>query len=231
MSIKAEYIWFDGTMPSALIRSKSRIIDSSSKEVELNSFPNWGFDGSSTNQAAGNNSDCILKPVSFVVNPLEKNESYLVMCEVFDRDNNPHSTNTRSLLREILNLGANKEDAFFGFEQEYTLFDLKNRPLGWPESSDPAPQGPYYCGAGGSRVSGRKLVEAHYQACIDAGLLIYGINAEVMLGQWEFQIGYRGFDETADPLKTTDHLGFAKWLLHRLSEDFNISVSFANKPI
>ena len=230
MLIKAEYIWFDGTEPTALIRSKSRVVEAEIKHINIADFPGWGFDGSSTNQASGDNSDCVLTPVSFVPNPLEEN-SFLVMCEVFDKAGNPHQTNTRAVLREILENGASAEDAFFGFEQEYTLFDLNERPLGWPESGEPGPQGPYYCGAGGGRVAGRKLVDAHYDACIKAGLLIYGINAEVMLGQWEFQIGYRGFNEAADALKTTDDLGYAKWLLHRLSEDFNISVSFSNKPI
>ena len=231
MYIKAEYIWFDGTEPTSLIRSKSRVVEGNSDSIQLGDFPDWGFDGSSTNQATGDNSDCILKPVSFVANPLDNKDSYLVMCEVLTRDGLPHETNTRYVLRDILERGADLEDAYFGFEQEYTMFNLKNRPLGWPNSGEPGPQGPYYCGAGGGRVAGRDLVNAHYQACIDAGLLIYGINAEVMLGQWEFQIGYRGFSEDASPLKTTDDLGYAKWLLHRLSENYDIAVSFSNKPI
>ena len=230
MKNKAEYIWFDGTEPTALIRSKSRVVEFNDSNYSLDKLPEWGFDGSSTNQATGDNSDCILRPVSFVPNPLE-DDSILVMCEVLDRNGQPHATNTRAILRDILNKGAKDENPYFGFEQEYTLFSLDNRPLGWPKSGEPGPQGPYYCGAGGGRVAGRELVDAHYQACLDAGLLIYGINAEVMLGQWEFQIGYRGFDEPADALKTTDDLGYAKWLLHRLSEDYDIAVSFSNKPI
>ena len=227
---KVEYIWFDGTVPTALIRSKSRVVELNTENVSIDDFPEWGFDGSSTNQATGDNSDCILKPVSFVINPLEE-DSFLVMCEVFNRDETPHKTNTRAILRNILDQGGNSEDAYFGFEQEYTMFGLNGRPLGWPETGEPGEQGPYYCGLGGGRVAGRELVDAHYDACIAAGLLIYGINAEVMLGQWEFQIGYRGFDEQVDPLKTTDDLGYAKWLLNRLAEEFDISISFSNKPI
>ena len=69
------------------------------------------------------------------------------------------------------------------------------------------------------------------QACLDADLLVYGVNAEVMLGQWEFQIGYRGFDECSDPLTTTDHLWYATWILHQLSEEFNLSVSYESELI
>ncbi len=231
MKKNAEYIWLDGTKPTSIIRSKTRVVELENNNISLNNFPEWGFDGSSTNQATGDNSDCVLKPVSFVNDPIRGNGNFLVMCEVFNKNGTPHESNTRAILRNVLEQGADQEDALFGFEQEYTLFDENDRPLGWPETGYPGPQGPYYCSAGTSRVAGRDLVEAHLQACLDANLLIYGINAEVMLGQWEFQIGYRGFEENADALTTTDHMWYASWILNRLSEDFNIKVSFENKPM
>ncbi|RAP26988.1 glutamine synthetase [Candidatus Marinamargulisbacteria bacterium SCGC AG-343-D04] len=227
----AEYIWIDGTKPTSLLRSKTRVIEVGSDKASLGDFPEWGFDGSSTNQATGDNSDCILRPVSFVSNPIGGIGNFLVMCEVFDRDGNAHESNTRSILRQVLDAGAGQQDAYLGFEQEYTMFDGAGNPLGWPENGFPGPQGPYYCGVGAGRVEGRELVDKHLQACLDAGLLIYGINAEVMLGQWEFQVGYRGFDEPADPLTTTDHHWYATWILQRLSEDFGIEVSLENKPM
>eukprot|EP01047_Picozoa_sp_COSAG01_P046731 COSAG01_NODE_4409_length_5056_cov_1.452895_5_plen_369_part_00 len=226
----AEYIWLDGTAPTALLRSKSRVVELNDT-VSLSNFPDWGFDGSSTNQAAGDNSDCVLKPVSFVPDPTREDGNYLVMCEVFNKDGSPHVSNTRAVLRQVLEAGAAEQDAYFGFEQEYTLFNEKSQPLGWPEGGYPKPQGPYYCGVGFNRVCGRALIEAHQDACNKAGLLLFGVNAEVMLGQWEFQIGYRGFDEDADPLKTCDHLRYATWLLQKLSEEHSIEVSFANKPM
>ena len=231
MKKNAEYIWLDGTKPTSLIRSKTRVVEISNNAASITDFPEWGFDGSSTNQASGDNSDCVLKPVSFVNDPIRGNGDFLVMCEVFNKNGLPHKSNTRAVLRKVLDQGADKEEALFGFEQEYTLFDLNDRPLGWPEVGYPGPQGPYYCAAGAGRIAGRDLVEAHLKACLEADLLIYGINAEVMLGQWEFQIGYRGFNETVDPLTTTDHLWYASWILHRLSENHNIKVSFDNKPM
>ena len=178
----AEYIWVDGTTPTALLRSKARVIELKDS-VDLSMFPDWGFDGSSTNQATGDDSDCILKPVSFVDDPIRGEGNFLVMCEVFTRDGNPHATNTRAILRDVLQAGAADQEAFLGFEQEYTMYDYNNKPLGWPEEGNPADQGPYYCGVGGYRTAGRDLVEVHQQACLDAGLLLYGTNAEVMLGQ------------------------------------------------
>lgn len=228
--IFAEYIWIDGSKPTQTLRSKTRLVQPQHTPT-LAMFPDWGFDGSSTQQATGDNSDCLLRPVRFVSDPIRGNDNYLVLCEVLTRDGAAHPSNTRATLRTVLDNGGNTQDATFGFEQEYTLFQANGRPAGWPDTGEPAPQGPYYCGVGAARTAGRDLVEAHQKACIAAGLLLYGVNAEVMLGQWEYQIGYRGFDETADPLKIADHMQFAKWLLERLGEDYGYRISFDNKPV
>jgi glutamine synthetase len=226
-----EYLWTDGSEPVTDIRSKSRIINLEG-EADISKFPEWSFDGSSTNQATGEDSDCILKPVNFVKDPIRGEDSFLVLCEVLNPDGSPHKTNIRSKLVEILEAGAESEDPWIGFEQEYTLFNKKNRPLDWPTTGYPGPQGPYYCAAGVNKVAGRDLVEEHYKLCKEAGLLIYGINAEVMPSQWEFQIGYRGIKgEDAGVLNVCDHVWIARWLLNRISEKHDIVVSFDNKPI
>lgn len=227
----AEYIWLDGTQPTQQLRSKMRILNLTLGEVNLAELPQWGFDGSSTNQSAGHVSDLVLKPVNFVNDPIRGDNNYLVMCEVMNADGTPHKTNTRAWLREEMAQGAEKQEPWVGFEQEYTLYQY-DRPLGWPANGYPAPQGPYYCGVGSDRVFGRELSELHALACLEAGLAIYGTNAEVMPGQWEFQIGYRGFSsESADPLNMSDHLWMARWLLSRLGEDMGITVSLAPKPV
>jgi glutamine synthetase len=217
MSYKAEYIWIDGTEPTPLLRSKTKIL-ADGKEPDI-----WGFDGSSTNQAEGSSSDCVLQPACVVPDPIRGGDNKLVLCEVLLTDMTPHSTNTRAKLREVYEKYKD-QDPWFGIEQEYTLFKGA-RPLGFPESGGyPGPQGPYYCGAGADDIYGRPMVEAHMDACLTAGLLLSGINAEVMPGQWEFQIG------AGDPLTVSDHLWIGRWLLHRIGEDFGISATLDPKP-
>ena len=225
-----EYIWLDGTQPSQQIRSKTRILSlPENRTPGLADFPEWSYDGSSTNQSTGNNSDLNLVPVRLCKDPIRGEGHYLLLCEVSNEEGTPHETNTRAILRKVLASEENKEP-WFGFEQEYTLYS-NGYPLGWPNGGYPAPQGPFYCGVGADKVYGREIVEKHMVACSEAGLHIYGINAEVMPGQWEFQIGYRGFDDTLDGLVFADHLQLARWLLQRIAEDYNITVSFENKPM
>ena len=203
---KAEYIWVDGTEPTAKLRSKAKIIPLGEEP------PIWGFDGSSTQQATGDRSDCVLKPVFVCDDPIRGEPHKLVMAEVFLVNGEPHPTNTRAACREIAEKYA-KHDTWFGLEQEYTFFD-GIKPLGWPDNGFPAPQGGYYCGVGADEVFGRPVVEAHLENCLKAGLKISGINAEVMPGQWEFQVGPVAAPEIGD------QLWIARWLLYRTAEDF-----------
>ncbi len=219
MPYQAEYIWIDGTEPTPLLRSKTKIIKDG-----VTAPPIWGFDGSSTNQAAGESSDCVLKPVFSCPDPIRGGSNIIVLCEVLGAlDMKPHVTNTRAPLEKVYKKYA-KQGMIFGLEQEYTMLKLDGTPLGFPPGGFPGPQGPYYCGVGAGRVIGREIIEEHTQACIDAGLLIEGTNAEVMPGQWEFQIG------AADPLTVGDHMYVARWLLHRVAEDYDIQISFDAKP-
>ena len=231
MISQATYIWHDGAAPTQTLRSKMRMFEHPKGNISINDFPEWGFDGSSTNQAAGDDSDLILQPISFVNDPILGDGNYLVLCEVLNPDGTPHPTNKRAKLRQLLENGGKDFDPWIGFEQEYTLF-RGSTPLGWPDRGYPAPQGPFYCGVGADEVFGREFVEVHTRACIDAGLMIFGTNAEVMPGQWEFQMGYRGIDgESADPLTVSDHLWFARWLLYRIGEEFDISATLHPKPV
>ncbi len=226
----AEYIWLDGSRPIQGIRSKTRVVHVPDTPAP-DDFPAWSFDGSSTEQAGGDDSDCLLEPVCAVRDPLRGTGHYLVLCEVQNADGSAHESNRRATLRGVLAAVDAETDPWLGFEQEYTLL-RDGRPLGFPDNGFPGPQGPYYCGVGTDRVFGRDLVEAHARACLDAGLQIYGLNAEVMPGQWEFQVGYRGLDgESGNALVVSDHLWIGRWLLHRLGEQHGIKVSFVNKPV
>lgn len=227
----AEYIWLDGAVPTQGLRSKTRVVKVHTDAPKPEDFPEWSFDGSSTGQAAGSNSDCALKPVCVAKDPTRNGTHFLVLCEVFNADGGAHDTNARNELRSVLRAGADAADAWIGFEQEYTLL-RDGRPLGFPKGGFPAPQGPYYCSVGADRAFGRDVAEAHARYCQEAGLLYYGLNAEVMPGQWEFQIGYRG-DSSEDPslLNAADHLWLARYLLLRVAEQAGIIASFDNKPM
>lgn len=225
------YIWIDGSHPTQTLRSKVKIVPSKKQTLTVDDLPQWNFDGSSTYQATGHDSDLTLQPVCIVNDPILGAGNYLALCEVLNPDGvTPHPSNKRAKLAELMK-EAKKYDPWIGFEQEYTLFDGQ-QPLGWPERGYPAPQGPFYCGVGADEVFGRHLVERHAKACLEAGIMLYGTNAEVMPGQWEFQIGYRGVDgESADPLTVSDHLWLARWLLYRLGEDYDITAKLHPKPI
>ena len=227
----AEYIWLDGKKPTPSLRSKTKILeigpDTKFERYSLSNIPVWGFDGSSTEQAAGNNSDCVLKPVAFFYDPLRNNgaETFphlLVLNQVFIPQGEPHPSNTRINLEQLVEEHQNDE-FWFGIEQEYTFFK-DGRPLGFPASGEPEPQGKYYCGIGADRAFGREIVEEHMQACLQANLLFAGINAEVMPGQWEYQIG------SGAPLQVADHLIIARYLMERLAEKYGVVVSLSPKP-
>jgi len=226
---KAEYIWYDGLEGQKDIffnemRSKTKVIQ---KPIPAGStaFPMWSFDGSSTGQAEGDDSDCLLKPVYSCPDPIRGEPHVLVLCEVLTPTGEPHPTNTRDRLANIIDKEITSEEPLYGFEQEYTMLGPDGRVFGWPEGGYPAPQGPFYCGVGNEAVYGRPLAEAHMDACIKAGIQLSGINAEVMPGQWEFQVGPVG------PLELGDSVMVARWLLNRLGEDMGIVCTLDPKPV
>lgn len=229
-----EYVWMDGTEPTKLLRSKIRVVDLDRDEIfgdplTLDDIPEWGFDGSSTNQAEGNFSDCKLVPVRVYNQRFGSDarfgETTIVLCEVYNPDGTPHLTNTRRKLADLEDVwGEDGEDILVGLEQEYTFFE-GNRPLGWPEGGYPPPQGPFYCGVGADEVFGRDLVLRHLTTCLGCDISVSGINAEVMPGQWEFQVG------AGDPLKMSDDLIVARYLLFRLGEIYGVNISLDPKPV
>lgn len=216
--ITAEYVWIDG---SNGVRSKSRTLSKKPEKVE--DLPEWNFDGSSTGQAPGDNSDVYLRPVAFYPDPFRLGDNILVMTETYGPDGKPNKYNYRHDAAIVLN--HNKQhDIWFGLEQEYTLLDINGWPYGWPKNGFPAPQGPY-CGVGTGKVYCRDIVEAHYRACMYAEINISGTNAEVMPAQWEYQVG------PVDGISMGDQLWMSRFILHRVAEEFGVKVTFAPKPI
>ncbi|MBC7887856.1 MAG: glutamine synthetase beta-grasp domain-containing protein [Ferruginibacter sp.] len=214
---KLEYIWLDGYQPVQSLRSKTKIEKDFSGS--LDDCPIWSFDGSSTEQAPGGSSDCLLKP-SFIIKDPQRKNGYLVMCEVLNHDGTPHISNGRALIDDDDN------DFWFGFEQEYFLWKPEtDKPLGFPEGGYPRPQGPYYCSVGAGKAYGRDMVDEHLDACLDAGLNVEGINAEVATGQWEFQIFAKGAREAGD------QVWLARYLLERIGEKYGLSINWHCKPL
>jgi glutamine synthetase len=217
MKSKLEYIWLDGYQPTQSLRSKTKIVSNFSGQ--LKDCPVWSFDGSSTQQATGGSSDLLLKPVALFQDPARKN-GWLVMTEVLNANGTPHSTNGRAHIED------DDADFWFGFEQEYFLWNPEtNLPLGFPEGGYPAPQGPYYCGVGATNAYGREIIEEHLDICLDAGLNIEGINAEVATGQWEFQVFAKGAREAGD------QVWVARYLAERNAEKYGVSINWHCKPL
>lgn len=223
------------------------------KQGYPSSYPLWSFDGSSTKQAGNNEfgfdgTDCVLNPVYVVDDPFRsKGPSSLhklVFCEVYNPDGKtPHKSNTRYKLRDLVNelkfkeYDANHSEVpWFGWEQEYVIThapDLKNHfkyggglPLGFNQGPEkPRPQGDYYCGVGGLNVIGRDIAEEHLSKCAEIGLNIGGINAEVLIGQWEYQIG------PVTALNGSDQLWVSRYILERIAEKKGLGISYHPKPV
>jgi glutamine synthetase len=198
-----EYVWLDGYKPEPNLRSKIQVTDS---EIP----PMWSFDGSSTKQAEGKSSDCILKPIKTYkgFDGIDK----FVLCEVLDNE-----SNTRQHLKA-------DDEWWFAFEQEYFLYQ-NDMPLGWRnENNAPKPQGEFYCGVGSNNVVGREIAEEHLHKCLNADIDIKGINAEVALGQWEYQCFGKG-------IGAADDLWMSRYFLQRIAEKHCVTINWKPKPI
>ncbi len=214
---KLEYIWLDGYKPTQSLRSKTKIVKDFGGTLE--ECPMWSFDGSSTEQAEGNSSDCLLKPVALFPDPA-RNDGWLVMTEVMSSDGSPHVSNGRATIDD------DDDDFWFGFEQEYFLWDPEtNLPLGFPANGYPRPQGPYYCSVGAKNAYGRDIIEEHLDLCLEAGVNVEGINAEVATGQWEFQTFAKGAAAAGD------HVWVARYLAERNAEKYGLSINWHPKPL
>ncbi|KAK2865198.1 hypothetical protein FQN49_003815 [Arthroderma sp. PD_2] len=217
--VLAEYVWVDA---NGGVRSKTKTLNT--PVTSPDELPEWNFDGSSTGQAPGHDSDIYLRPCAIFPDPFRGGDNILVLCETWDSDGSPNKYNYRHEAARLMRTHE-KEQFWFGLEQEYTLLDSDGWPFGWPKGGYPGAQGPYYCGVGTGKAQCRDIVDAHYKACLYAGINISGINAEVMPSQWEFQVG------PCEGIALGDQLWMARFLLNRVAEDFGVVISLAPKPI
>lgn len=218
MKVKLEYVWLDGYTPEPNLRSKVKIVEAETIGASIDSFPMWNFDGSSTNQADTGNSDRLLKPVRTYMSDKIPLDTVYVLCEVLNPDGTPHESNRRS------KIGEGFEDLWFGFEQEYFIREEVNGNILGHKRNILKGQGEYYCGVG-HNVIGRKFVDEHLDMCLNYGIDITGINAEVALGQWEYQVFSKG------KLKGGDDLWMTRYFLYKIAEKYGYHIELHPKPI
>ena len=213
-----EYVWIGG---NGELRSKTKVVNKLPSCIE--EVSSWNYDGSSTAQADGSDSEVILKPGALFDHPFLPGK--LVMCDTYKPSGEPLENSHRKWANDLFNSDLDQEP-WFGLEQEYFLIDpVTKRPIGFPLNGLPQPQGQYYCSVGAENAFGRKVAEEHMMACVKAGIKISGINAEVAPGQWEFQIG------PCVGIEEGDHLWMARYLLEKVAEKHGLSVSFHPKPV
>merc|ERR1711964_228839 len=208
------------------LRSKTKTLTGRSKVMSLKELPIWNYDGSSTGQAPTESSEVLIKPVRMCPDPFRRGNNIIVFCETLNTDEQPLKPfNQRADAKKLFDMKLEMVP-WFGIEQEYTLFQPDGEtPLGFPKVGAPPEQGQYYCSAGTGNAFGRMIADCHYRCCLYAGIQISGINAEVMPGQWEYQVG------PCVGIDSGDHLWVSRYLMQRVCEDFSVIVSFDPKPI
>jgi len=218
MKIKLEYVWLDGYKPEPNLRSKVKIVEYNTVNNAFldGNFPMWNFDGSSTNQANTGNSDRLLKPIRHYMSDILS--TVYILCEVLNPDGTPHESNKRSQITE------GYEDLWFGFEQEYFIREEINGNILGHKRNILKGQGEYYCGVG-HNVVGRQFVDEHLNMCLNYGIDITGINAEVALGQWEYQVLSQGKHKGGDDLWMT------RYFLYKVAEKHNYHIELHPKPL
>ena len=234
INVVCEYVWIDGEQN---LRSKIKVLQKPELkdfEMFLEDFPKWNFDGSSTGQSVTKKSDLILNPVYFTKNPLISSsenlknlKSYLVLCEIVN-----HPTNNFEHLKKIY-YDTFQSKSLFGIEQEYMICSIDGSPYEFNSYNsynsynvDKEKYNPnqHYCTVGTNKAFGRSLVMEHFEKCLEAGLMIGGINSEVTPSQWEFQIG------PLNAFEVSHQLWLARYILIQLAEKYNAVISFHPKP-
>ena len=225
-----EYIWIGGNNE---IRGKTKILDLNDNDIKLENLPIWNYDGSSTDQAEGTDSEVILHPIRLYHNPFELThetsnnncfKNYIVLCETYLKDGSPHPTNTRSNAKKIFDKYSDQEP-WYGIEQEFFMIDNNTQqPLGFNRDGSAKPQGQYYCSVGAGNCYGRDIAQEMLYKCLEIGLNITGLNFEVAPGQCELQIRDVG-------IKAADDLILMRYILQRVAEKHNVRIDITAKPV
>ena len=228
----AEYIWLDANKN---LRSKTKTIFYNSnkivldkKPLNLEDYPIWNYDGSSTGQAVGNNSEVFLRPVKIYRDPFRaSNNSVLVLCDTWNEELDvANFSNSRARANTVMsNQKVVDAKPWYGFELEFFLMSKStHKPLGFPKDGKSPTQGQFYCSIGSQNAFGRDIIEKHYQYCLKSGIQVTGINAEVACGQWEYQIIGEG-------IEAADDVWMSRYILERICEQFGVYSNWEPKPI
>ena len=214
-----EYIWIDG---DGNLRSKTKVFENYVHSNELGCIPIWNYDGSSTGQAIGSDSEVLIRPVAVYNDPFRR-RSRLVLCDTWLPNDQPHSTNTRVRAVELFNQAPELEP-MFGIEQEFFL-SSNGKPVGFDiKGRVTRPQGDYYCGAGADNAIGRECIDEAFDNCLRAGLSLTGLNAEVAPSQWEFQVCTTG-------IAAADQLYIMRYIINRTAEKYGANLDLRPKPL
>lgn len=219
-----QYLWLGGSGQD--LRGKTKVVNG--KVTDIKQVPVWNYDGSSTGQAVTESSEIILKPHTLFKDPIRGGNAVIAFCSGENVDGTPALGNFRYLAEKVFE-DCKGDDTWFGIEQEYILYGVASAnykyPLGWGKHGYNAPQGLYYCGVGSGYIYGRDIVEEHLKKCIEAGINVAGINAEVFPGQWEYQVGI------CKGISMCDQLWVSRYLLQRVCEGHNTFADFRPKPV
>ena len=247
MKFVAEYIWLDG---SDIVRSKSRTMNITCNEQEARSglamkkimniktYKKWDFDGSSTGDANGQDSEIIIKPSTVYMDPFRKPPNVLVLCDTYLPNGQPTKFNTRLAAAKLFNKYTD-EKPWYGIEQEFFIMNGKtdktkkgrsktcNIPFGTGDGGLEIEnsQGQYYCSVGYQNSFGRKIAEQAYHLALEADLKCSGMNAEVAPGQWKIQVG------PCEGISAADDIIILRYILQRVGEIQNVQIQLHPKPI
>ena len=225
-TVVAEYIWLGGNNE---FRSKTRVLHEVKSPTTVSSYPEWSYDGSSTEQASGDDSEVILKPCALFKDPFLNENGVFVLCDTYDPNDKELPNNHRKYANDIFNK-ALSEKPWFGIEQEFYLTGQKSKyssetsvtPLGMDDATQ---QGQYYCSVGSNNAFGRSIANEAFIMCLNAGIKVSGMNAEVAPGQWEIQVG------PCEGIESGDHLMMCRYILHRVAEKYGVQVNLDPKLV
>jgi glutamine synthetase len=218
--VSFEYIWLDANNK---FRSKVRIMDNVPETfININiKQEEWNFDGSSTGQASGKDSEIFIKPYK-MFSDIKNEYDYYVFCECYYPNGQPHQTNTRKQANDYFNQQNIKEmGTMFGIEQEFFVFN-NGKPLVWNDEKTEH-QGNYYCGNGAKNIKGRDYLDEVVRNLSFWNINVTGYNFEVAPGQMEIQICEKG-------INAADNLIATRFILTRIAETYGWDVDFTPKP-